>query len=105
MTGPVAWYEAHIESGEGLNVMGGLFPGAPTMGVGFTEEHGWGATVNKPDLVDIYVLEMNPENPDQYRLDGEWRDLEVGEVKLKLKLCQALIKTCQKVLEKSKITC
>ena len=86
LTGPVAWYEAHIESGEGLNVMGGLFPGAPTMGVGFTEEHGWGATVNKPDLVDIYVLEMNPENPDQYRLDGEWRDLEVGEVKLKLKL-------------------
>ncbi len=86
LTGPVAWYEAHIESGEGLNVMGGLFPGAPTMGVGFTEEHGWGATVNKPDLVDIYVLEMNPENPNQYRLDGAWRDLEVGEVKLKLKL-------------------
>ena len=66
--------------------MGGLFPGAPTMGVGFTEEHGWGATVNKPDLVDIYVLEMNPDNPNQYRLDDEWRDLEVGEVKLKLKL-------------------
>jgi len=86
LTGPVAWYEAHIESGEGLNVMGGLFPGAPTMGVGFTGEHGWGATVNKPDLVDIYVLEMNPDNPNQYRLDGEWRDLEVGEVKLKLKL-------------------
>jgi penicillin amidase/acyl-homoserine-lactone acylase len=56
------------------------------MGVGFTEEHGWGATVNKPDLVDIYVLEMNPENPNQYRLDGDWLDLEVGEVKLKLKL-------------------
>ncbi len=86
LTGPVAWYEAHIESGEGLNVMGGLFPGAPTMGVGFTEEHGWGATVNKPDLVDIYVLEMNPDDPNQYRLDGQWRDLEVGEVKLKLKL-------------------
>ena len=86
LTGPVAWYEAHIESGEGLNVMGGLFPGAPTVGVGFTEEHGWGATVNKPDLVDIYVLEMNPENPNQYRLDGEWRDLQVGEVKLELKL-------------------
>ena len=86
LTGPVAWYEAHIESGEGLNVMGGLFPGAPTIGVGFTEEHGWGATVNKPDLVDIYVLKMNPGNPNQYRLDDEWRDLEVGEVKLKLKL-------------------
>jgi acyl-homoserine-lactone acylase len=86
LTGPVAWYEAHIESGEGLNIMGGLFPGAPTMGVGFTEEHGWGATVNKPDLVDIYLLEMNPDNENQYRLDGQWRDLDVSTVKLKLKL-------------------
>ena len=66
--------------------MGGLFPGAPTIGVGFTKEHGWGATVNKPDLVDIYVLEMNPDYPNQYRLDGEWQNLEVSKVKLKLKL-------------------
>ena len=86
LTGPVAWYEAHLQSGEGLDVMGGLFPGAPTIGVGFTKEHGWGATVNKPDLVDIYVLEMNPDDPNQYRLDGEWQNLEVSKVKLKLKL-------------------
>lgn len=86
LTGPVAWYEAHIESGEGLNIIGGLFPGAPTMGVGFTQEHGWGATVNKPDLVDVYLLEMNPDNENQYLLDGQWRDLDVSTVKLKLKL-------------------
>ena len=86
LTGPVAWYEVHLQSGEGLDVMGGLFPGAPTIGVGFTKEHGWGATVNKPDLVDIYVLEMNPDDPNQYRLDGEWQNLEVSKVKLKLKL-------------------
>ena len=86
LTGPVAWYEAHLQSGEGLDVMGGLFPGAPTIGVGFTKEHGWGATVNKPDLVDIYVLEMNPDDPNQYRLDVEWQNLEVSKVKLKLKL-------------------
>ena len=86
LTGPVAWYEAHLQSGEGLDVMGGLFPGAPTIGVGFTKEHGWGATVNKPDLVDIYVLEINPDDPNQYRLDGEWQNLEVSKVKLKLKL-------------------
>ena len=86
LTGPVAWYEAHLQSGEGLDVMGGLFPGAPTIGVGFTKDHGWGATVNKPDLVDIYVLEMNPDDPNQYRLDGEWQNLEVSKVRLKLKL-------------------
>jgi len=82
LTGPVAWYEAHIASDEGLDVMGGTFAGSPTMGVGFTGHHGWGATVNKPDLVDIYVLEMNPDNDNQYRLDGQWHDLEVFDIEL-----------------------
>lgn len=84
-TGPVAWYEAHIKSAEGLNVMGGLFPGSPVIHVGFTENIGWGATVNNPDLVDVYVLEMNPDDNNQYRLDGQWRDLEVTDVELKLR--------------------
>ena len=82
LTGPVAWYEAHISSNEGLDIMGGLFPGTPFAGVGFTKYHGWGATVNKPDLVDIYVLEMNPANDNQYRLDGQWRDLEATDIEL-----------------------
>ena len=85
-TGPVAWYEAHIQSKTGLNVMGGLFPGSPSISVGFTENIAWGATVNRPDLVDVYVLEINPDNEYQYRLDGEWRDLERRDVDIKLTL-------------------
>jgi penicillin amidase/acyl-homoserine-lactone acylase len=47
---------------------------------------GWAHTVNKPDLVDVYVLEVNPRNPNQYRFDGEWRDLEVKDVPIDVKL-------------------
>lgn len=82
LTGPVAWYEAHLQSNEGLNVMGGLFPGAPAIAVGFTPQTAWAATVNKPDLVDVYVLDIDPDNPDRYRLDGEWRELEKKEVEI-----------------------
>jgi penicillin amidase/acyl-homoserine-lactone acylase len=85
-TGPVAWYEAHVQSNEGLNIMGGLFPSSVTIGVGFTENLGWGATVNKPDLVDIYVLEIDPNNPNRYRLDGEWKTLESREITIDVKL-------------------
>ena len=72
-TGPVAWYEAHIQSEEGLNIMGGLFPSSPTIGVGFNENLAWGATVNKPDLVDIFALTTNTKESDKYNylLDGE----------------------------------
>ena len=85
-TGPVAWYEAHIQSKEGLNVMGGLFPSSATIGVGFTENLAWGATVNKPDLVDIYVLDMDPNDPMRYELDGEWKSLEVKDIEIEVKL-------------------
>lgn len=85
-TGPVAWYEAHIQSKEGLNVMGGLFPSSATVGVGFTENLAWGATVNKPDLVDIYVLDMDPKDPMRYKLDGEWKSLEAKDIEIEVKL-------------------
>ena len=85
-TGPVAWYEAHIQSDEGLNIMGGLFPSSVTIGVGFNQHLGWGATVNKPDLVDIYALEIDPDNPDRYFLDGEWKELESREIQVEVKL-------------------
>ena len=86
LTGPVAWYGAHLQSDEGLNVMGGLFPGSPTIGVGFTPNLAWGATVNKPDLVDVYVLDIDPNNPMRYRLDGKWQTLESRIITIKVKL-------------------
>ena len=51
-------------------MMGGLFPGSPFIFVGFNENIAWGFTVNKPDLSDSYLLEINPENENQYFLDG-----------------------------------
>ncbi|MCT2529723.1 acylase [SAR92 clade bacterium H921] len=85
-TGPVAWYEAHIQSNEGLNIMGGLFPSSVTIGVGFTENLGWGATVNKPDLVDVYVLDIDPNDPMRYRLDGKWKTLEARDLDVEVKI-------------------
>lgn len=85
-TGPVAWYEAVIESGEGWHVAGGFFPGSPFMLHGHNEALGWANTVNTPDLVDIYKLDVDPKDPNRYRLDGEWRPFERKEAKLRVKL-------------------
>lgn len=86
MTGPVAWYEAHLVSAEGLDITGGLFPGTPVILHGFNRYLGWANTVNHIDLTDIYVLERNPDNELQYRLDGEWVDFEQSEVTINVKL-------------------
>lgn len=84
--GLVAWYEAHVTSDEGWNTTGALFPGAPVLLVGHNENLGWAFTVNSPDLIDVFVLDINPDNPNQYRFDGEWRDLEVRQVPIEVKL-------------------
>lgn len=91
-TGPQAFYEAHICSEEGLNVLGGLLAGGPCILHGVNENLGWAHTVNYCDRLDEYQLEMNPENPLQYKFDGQWINLEVKTVKLKIKGIPVTIK-------------
>jgi acyl-homoserine-lactone acylase len=84
--GPVTWYEAHLHSEKGWDAVGGLFPGMPLVTHGHNRDLGWAFTVNQPDLIDVYVLDTNPEDPYQYRFDGQWLDLEVREAPIKVKL-------------------
>ena len=75
--GRVAWYEARLKSEEGIDLVGGLFPGTPILLTGVGPNIGWAATVNKPDLYDTFKLVVDDEkNPTRYRMDGQWKDLE-----------------------------
>src|SRR5690606_35728931 len=40
LEGPFSWYEAHLQSDEGLNVMGGTFPGGATIFHGVNDSLG-----------------------------------------------------------------
>ncbi|MEQ8179686.1 MAG: penicillin acylase family protein [Amphiplicatus sp.] len=86
-TGPVAWYEVRVKSEEGWDMIGGLFPGSPIVSHGAGPKLGWAFTVNKPDLVDVYKLEVdNPKKPTKYRFDGDWKPLERSKTKLRVRL-------------------
>ncbi len=86
MTGPVAWYEAHLVSGEGINMTGGVFVGTPFILHGFNDHLGWANTVSEQDLADVYVLTRNPDNKMQYKLDGKWVDFETSTAVIYVKL-------------------
>ena len=86
LTGPVAWYEARLVSEDDWDIVGGTFPGSPIILHGHNRHLGWSNTVNKPDLVDIYQLELNPADDNQYRFDGDWKDLEVRSADILVKL-------------------
>lgn len=86
MTGPYAWYEAHMVSEEGLNMTGGTFPGVPIIANGVNQNLGWGQTVNRPDLIDIYALTVDDtDKPEHYKLDGEWVAFERTKSKFRVK--------------------
>lgn len=83
--GGVAWYELVVHSRSGWNFAGATFPGAPYPLLGHNRTLGWTNTVNRPDLIDIYKLVLNPAG-DAYRFDGRWRPLETTRVWLPVKL-------------------
>jgi len=86
LTGPVAWYEARLHSEEGWNMAGSTFPGSPVIIHGHNENLGWANTVNKPDLVDFYKMRINPQNPNEYWLDGQWQIFTTKTAKMRVKL-------------------
>jgi acyl-homoserine-lactone acylase len=84
--GRFAWYEAHLQSEEGWDIIGGLFPGGSTIFVGSNKYLGWAHTTNYHTFGDIYKIEINPENKNQYKYDGKWVDFGKRVAKLKIKL-------------------
>ena len=97
LRGGVAWYELVVESGEGWHFAGANFPGSPFPFLGHNEHLGWTNTVNTPDMIDVYQLELD-ETGTRYKLDGQWRDLESKWVTLPVKLGPVVLPIRREVL-------
>ena len=81
--GALAWYEGHLISDNGLNIAGGMFPGAPAVHLGVNPGLAQAATVNRPDLIDVYRLELDGEG---YVLDGETRAFDRRRASMTVRL-------------------
>ena len=97
LRGGVAWYELVVESGEGWHFAGANFPGSPFPFLGHNEHLGWTNTVNTPDMIDVYSLELD-DTGTRYRMDGQWRDLESTWVTLPVKLGPVVLPIRREVL-------
>lgn len=84
--GLFSWYEAHLKSDEGLDIVGALFPGGVTIFLGTNQHLGWAHTWNGLNLTDVYRLKMHPANKHQYWFDGQWETLQKDKAKLRVKI-------------------
>jgi len=73
---PSIWILMHLNCPD-LNAIGSSFPGVPSIVLGHNENIAWGATTVTSDNVDLFKLEINPENENQYKYNGKWVDFEV----------------------------
>ncbi|MEM6586025.1 MAG: penicillin acylase family protein, partial [Pseudomonadota bacterium] len=96
LRGGVAWYELAVESEEGWHMTGPNFPGVPFPVMGHNENLGWTYTVNRPDLIDVYKLDMDDAG-ERYKLDGEWRDLETRRVILPVRMGPVILPVFQTI--------
>ena len=70
---PSIWYLARLEIAAG-GVIGGTIPGVPVVLTGRSEALGWGLTSAYLDDQDVYIEELNPDNPQEYRTPGGFKE-------------------------------
>jgi len=71
LTAPTIWYLARLELESG-GVIGGTIPGMPAMLTGRSADLGWGLTSSYLDDQDVFLEELNPDNPEEYRTPTGW---------------------------------
>lgn len=86
--GQLSFYEAHLQSEEGLNIEGCMFQGSSSLAMGVNQHLGWGMTWNSFDKLDVFKLKMNPKKKLEYEFDGNWVKLEKKPVWLKVNLAK-----------------
>jgi penicillin amidase len=73
---PSLRYVVHLVA-PGWNVIGAGEPGLPGVAVGHNEKIAWGFTIFGLDQQDLYLAQVNPANPEQYKTEHGWERMEV----------------------------
>lgn len=90
LAAPAVWYFARLQApapagGKPLDVIGATLPGLPGVVLGRTAGVAWGFTNVGPDVQDLYLEQINPADPAQYRTPEGWAAFESRDEIIKVK--------------------
>ncbi|APZ54378.1 penicillin acylase family protein [Salipiger abyssi] len=83
-TAPSTWYLARLQLAGG-GVIGGTIPGVPAVMLGRSQRLAWGITSSYLDDQDLYIEELNPDNPQEYRTPDGWKRFETRRTIVEIK--------------------
>ena len=78
---PSIWYQVGlhcqpVSEACPYEVGGFSFAGVPGVVIGHNDKVAWGFTNTGPDVMDLFIEKVNPANPNQYEVNGEWVNFE-----------------------------
>ncbi|MEI6289879.1 MAG: penicillin acylase family protein, partial [Chloroflexota bacterium] len=79
---PSIWYQVDLHCQPKsdacpFEVSGFSFAGVPGVVIGHNDRIAWAFTNTGPDVMDLFVEKINPDNPNQYEYMGKWVDMDV----------------------------
>lgn len=89
---PGIWYLARLDLQSG-GVIGGTIPGVPVVMTGRSDSLGWGVTASYMDDQDLYIEELNPENPSEYRTPDGFKPFVTERSIIRIKDAKAVTLT------------
>ncbi len=81
---PSVWYEAHLTA-PGFDLYGHYQALNPFALLGHNGRFGWSLTMFENDDVDLVAEKVNPANPNQVSIKGQWVDLQTRTETIKVK--------------------
>lgn len=81
LSAPSVWYLADLEA-PSLSAIGGTLVGTPVVLVGHNGRLGWGLTTANVDDQDIFIEQLNPDAPDEYRTPEGWERFETRRIRI-----------------------
>ncbi len=81
---PSLWYLAHL-SAPGLEVAGATLPGVPMPVLGRTPNFAWGFTNTNPDVQDLFIERLHPDDADRYLVPGGSAAFETRQETIRVK--------------------
>ena len=89
LAAPGIWYLAHLaleQPGAGVvNVVGATLPGLPLVVLGRSDTLAWGFTNTGPDVQDLFIERINPDNPKEYLTPEGWRPFVIEPMAIAVK--------------------
>ncbi|MEX2143590.1 MAG: penicillin acylase family protein [Anaerolineales bacterium] len=81
---PSIWYQIGLHCAPkgpdcDYETVGVSFVGGPGIVIGHNQRIAWGLTNAGADVMDLFVILVNPDDPNQYEMNGAWEDMQIIE--------------------------